>query len=226
MSPSADRVHARAPSLCLSTCLQAAGASSSARAAKASRSGARRPRAANPEGEEEEGEEGDEEEETESRLAYIAVGDDYQAKVPAELAPRTCHERGDTLIWSASAFSSAVEGEVLERYLEGALSLVGGAVQNPPTQSSAQERFPLEIAMMALHEAGGDPAAATAALAKGGLTKGEVSWSKVEERHFRAALAREPTKRHDPDLGVVREAVKTKDLKAVIRFFYVEDGAR
>ena len=43
----------------------------------------------------------------------------------------------------------------------------------------------------------------------------------MEERHFRAALSR-----HKKDLITVQQLVKTKDLKAVVRFYYIENGLR
>jgi hypothetical protein len=43
----------------------------------------------------------------------------------------------------------------------------------------------------------------------------------VEERHFRSAYAK-----HKDDIRAISECVKTKSLKAVVRFYFVEEGAR
>ena len=43
----------------------------------------------------------------------------------------------------------------------------------------------------------------------------------MEERHFRAAFSK-----HRGNLLAMHEAVRTKSLQAVVRFYYVEDGLR
>jgi hypothetical protein len=112
-------------------------------------------------------------------------------------------------------------GVALDAYLTKSLALVGGPPQQPPTYTSAQQDFPIELALAALHACGGDAAAALAQLQRSSGGSGET-WSKVEERHLHAALARSKT----VDLRSVRDYVKTKDLKAVVRYFYVVDGER
>ena len=196
----------------------------------ASRSGARKPRARVP------GDEGEEEEyyvgpaDTGSRL-----GDTFQAVVPPGPAPDTCIPRGDELLWSpaeGAGAAAALQGAALQAFLAEALPLVGGPPQNPPTCFSAQEYFPTELALMALHKAGGSPQGALGLLRKfaaeehgGGLggsgSSKEREWTKVEERQFRSAYSK-----HKNDIYAIREAVKTKSFSAVVRFFWVVDGLR
>ena len=85
-----------------------------------------------------------------------------------------------------------------------------------------QRCFPIEHALHALHDASGDAEVALGALRSGSGTpsRGE-EWSKVEERHFRTAQTR-----HRDALSLIHEAVRTKTLAQVVRFYYVEDGAR
>ena len=188
---------------------------------KSARSSARRPRSAA-------GEDDPGEEEPAASASYgyeaacISIGDDFQAEVLPAPVPSTCFERGDALVWSATRMGAAgVGGVALDAYLTEALTLVGGPPQQPPTQTSAQQEFPIELALAALHACSGDVAAALAQLRGSSGGSGET-WSKVEERHLHAALARSKT----VDLRSVRDYVKTKDLKAVVRYFYVVDGER
>ena len=188
---------------------------------KSARSGARRPRSAA--GEDDPGEEEPAASATYGyEAACISIGDDFQAEVLPAPVPSTCFERGDTLVWSATRMGAAGMGGIaLDAYLAKSLALVGGPPQQPPTQTSAQQDFPIELALAALHACGGDAAAALAQLQRSSGGSGET-WSKVEERHLHAALARSKT----VDLRSVRDYVKTKDLKAVVRYFYVVDGER
>ena len=152
----------------------------------------------------------------------IRTGDQYQAEILPALVPSTCLERGDTLVWSATCMGAAGMGGVaLDAYLRKSLALVGGPPQQPPTYTSAQLDFPIELALAALHACGGDAAAALAQLQRSSGGSGEA-WSTVEVRRLHAALARSKT----VDLRSVRDYVKTKDLKAVVRYFYVVDGER
>ena len=152
----------------------------------------------------------------------IRTGDQYQAEILPALVPSTCLERGDTLVWSATCMGAAGMGGVaLDAYLRKSLALVGGPPQQPPTYTSAQLDFPIELALAALHACGGDAAAALAQLQRSSGGSGEA-WSTVEVRRLHAALARSKT----VDLRSVRDHVKTKDLKAVVRYFYVVDGER
>eukprot|EP00900_Chrysochromulina_parva_P018803 jgi/Chrpa1/26924/Chrysochromulina_OHIO_Genome00025296-RA len=154
--------------------------------------------------------------------ACIRTGDHHQAEILPALVPSTCLERGDTLVWSATRMGTAGMGGVaLDAYLTKSLALVGGPPQQPPTYTSAQQDFPIELALAALHACGGDAAAALAQLQRSSGGSGEA-WSTVEVRRLHAALARSRT----VDLRSVRDHVKTKDLKAVVRLFYVVDGER
>ena len=159
------------------------------------------------------------------------VGDAYQATVPpmhadgADQASASA-DRGDLLMWSPTSGMGDVAS-----YIERALPLLGGAPQYPPTIAAAHELFPPELAFIALHRAGGDAEAALEQLRKGGAAgglgglardaDGLREWSKVEERHFRSAFTK-----HRFNILAMHEAVRTKSLKAVIRFYYVEDGVR
>jgi hypothetical protein len=152
----------------------------------------------------------------------IRTGDQFQAVILPALVPSTCLERGDTLVWSATCMGAAGMGGVaLDAYLTKSLALVGGPPQQPPTYTSAQQDFPIELALAALHACGGDAAAALAQLQRSSGGSGEA-WSTVEVRRLHAALARSKT----VDLRSVRDHVMTKDLKAVVRLFYVVDGER
>lgn len=197
----------------------ASGADPSSRPTpKSARSGARRPRSAASAGDDE----GDDEDgfamfSTESRL-----GEDFQAVVEGEPAPSSSAERGDVLLWSPRDVGAAGEGFALQSFMDEALPLLGGPPQNPPTQASSQREFATEVALNALHACRGDAAAAVVRLrASAGSSAGEA-WSKVEERQLRAALAKAKL----VDLVSLRESVRTKELGAVIRFFYVLDGQR
>lgn len=174
----------------------------------------------------------------------VCVGDAYQADVPAGVEPASCLERGDTLVWSAAVVGPSGTSPALEAYLDRALPHVGGPPQRPPTAAAAQQQFGVEMALTALHEARGDVERALSTLATLGATI--PAWSKVEERQFRHALSKASApfhpsplrpssspftltlskERHDVDLLSLRDAVRTKDLASIVRFFYVEEGLR
>lgn len=148
------------------------------------------------------------------------IGADFQAALGAEPAPSTCHERGDELLWQPDGPEAEISGSALTAYLDEALPLVGGAPQHPPTPASAQREFASELVLMALHSCRGDTAAALDALRK--KRSLNTVWTKVEERQFRAALA----KSKGDDVLAISDAMRTKDLAAVVRLFYVEDAQR
>ena len=161
----------------------------------------------------------------------VRVGEEFQIEVPAHPQPELCEERGDELVWSASAASGGpssssgsynLSNAAIDAYLKEALPLVGGPSENPPTQSAAMESFPMELALMALHRVGGDPKAALDALKAGeGVISSDKLWTKVEERQFRASFAK-----NKGNIFLIHEAVKTKSFFEVVRYFFVEDGLR
>ena len=216
--------------------LQQPSAAAGARQPK-SRSGSRRPRVAADGAEGEDDGEGYEDEV--GLQARINIGEGYQADVPAHSSPSSCIERNDTLVWQAAVIGAAGEVDRLEAYLMEALPNVGGPPPippKPPTQASAQKDFAMELALMALYEARGDSAAALAQLrARAGSSGGRGEWTKAEERIFRSYLSSEKFDddgeliKKDADDDVMRrfaDKLKTKDVAQIVRFFYVECGAR
>ena len=146
------------------------------------------------------------------------IGETYQAgDLPVPTSGPSTSDRGDELLWSPEVVGAAGKGAALLSYLAEALPLVGGAPQNPPTSTSAQEHFPTELALMALHQAAGDTQTALDILRE----YEDREWTKVEERQFRSALTK-----HKGDIFAIRDAVRTKSLAAVVRFYFVEDGFR
>jgi len=101
-----------------------------------------------------------------------------------------------------------------------ALPLLGGPPQNPPTHLSARPQFAAEMALGALHLAAYQRQAALQALRSRAVDPRAV-WSKVEERHFHAALGK-----HKKDLRAVHDAVRTKDMASVVRLYYLENGLK
>ena len=148
----------------------------------------------------------------------VRVGEDHQAAVPKAPNPRDCYDRHDVLLWSPTACPLG-EAE-MRSYLDASTVHLGGGQGTPdqPAVASASPWFPEEMACQVLHASRYDAEAALASLAAAPPPLEE--WSKAEERQFHAAI-----KKHT-DLNEVAELVKTKDLRAVVRFYYLEMGRR
>lgn len=155
---------------------------------------------------------------TESR-----IGDEFQAKVPPAASvssydPAAVPDRPDTLLWSAAAnpFSSSEMMSVMNKLLP----LVGGPPSNPPDTLASRPESGTEIVLRVLHECDYSVDAAAERLSATKTNQRHL-WTKAEERHFRSALVK-----CKKDLRQVQEAVKTKDLGSIVRYFYVDNGLR
>jgi len=154
---------------------------------------------------------------SESRL-----GSEYQVEIPACHPPTSCRERGDELLWSPS--DNPLSLAVVDTFVNSALPFLGGPPGRTPTQARMQaaalEEFPEEVALIALQRAGFDTERALVAFAsESGPRPG--TWTKVEERQFRSGMGK-----YKKDLKAIQELVKTKDMKAIVRFFSLEKGPR
>ena len=147
---------------------------------------------------------------------FIRVGDEYQAVVPNVPHPRDCHERADELLWSHAACPLG-EPE-LDAYVATALRALSGS-SDAPTEARAHQFFLAELVYHRLQECRFDAEAALESLEEDPPALDE--WSKAEERQFHAALGKK-----DRRLEEVAEMIKTKDLRAVVNYYYLHMGQR
>ena len=77
----------------------------------------------------------------------------------------------------------------------------------------------MELALRSLHEAAGDEAAALQSLHI--ARRDRFQWSKADQRKFGQELAKDAV-----DLIALRRNIGWKEMKWVVRYFYVEEGPR
>uniref|UniRef100_A0A7S0LHC2 ELM2 domain-containing protein n=1 Tax=Coccolithus braarudii TaxID=221442 RepID=A0A7S0LHC2_9EUKA len=153
------------------------------------------------------------------------IGSQFQARVPPSAMAEALLERGDHLVWSPS-FCEIGDVE-LELYLRDAVQLMCGPPAKVLTpsrmQAAAMEEFPEEVAYRVLQQAGFDCCIALRRLRAESAERSQrtASWSKVEERQLRSAMASKKK-----DLHAIQEMVKTKDFKAIVRLYYLEHGVK
>ena len=160
------------------------------------------------------------------------IGPDYQADF-AHSPSFGCDERDDQLLWSPS--QCPLSESQLDAFLHQAQNALLATQRNRPTaraspssldtqiaSSSAQTLFWEEESLIALHESSHDPRKAMSMLCAATAVKRrrQQDWSNSEVRAFSVGASR-----CQKDLPAIQEQyVKTKDLGAVVRFYYLWHG--